>query len=102
MRHEVRSDAAIGEIYQVESRGTRVQGEIRDADEVAVRNAVAMSFQGLEGSLQQTWSDLWVCGSWSWRPFQGGPGQCRRGQTEEGACNKKTARKYQDLELRRG
>jgi hypothetical protein len=52
MSHEMRLDAAVSKIDQVESPGARVKGEVCDANEVAVRDAIAMLVQGVEGSLE--------------------------------------------------
>ncbi len=54
MGNQMRSHAAIGKLEQVEPRCTRGEGEISDADNVSVGDAVVMPLQGIESALQQT------------------------------------------------
>ena len=58
MCNQMRPHAAIRELHQVESRCTRGEGEVSDADKVSVGDAVAMSLQSFERTLKQTGSYL--------------------------------------------
>ena len=51
VRYQVRPHAPVGQIHQVEPGGARGKRKIDDTHEVAVINAVAMSFQGIDGAL---------------------------------------------------
>jgi hypothetical protein len=54
MRHQVRSHAAVREIQQMKSRRTRGEGEIRNADRVAVSDAQTMPLQCIECAPKHT------------------------------------------------
>ena len=54
MGDQMRSHAAVGKLHQVEPRCTRGEGEVGDADNVSVGDAVVMSLQSIESALQQT------------------------------------------------
>jgi hypothetical protein len=53
MRDQMRAHAAIGEIHQVKSREARGQREIGNADEILESDAVAVSFQRVQGTTEQ-------------------------------------------------
>lgn len=53
MRDQMRAYAAVGEVHQVEPRRMRGQGEVRDADKISVRDAVAVPFQRVERAPKQ-------------------------------------------------
>jgi hypothetical protein len=98
MCNEMRPYAAIGEFHQVEPRYARGQGEVSDADEVSVRDAVVMSLQGSERPLQQSGSDPAVesyCLSESKSSPYGA-----RSKAHQSKIHKRTAGKDQDVELR--
>ena len=59
----------------MESRGTRVKRKICDADEVPVRDAIAMSLQGQASSLDETWSDLGTVSPCGRHRSENGPGK---------------------------
>lgn len=80
-------------------RGTGGKREIRDADKVAVVDRTVMLLQSIERTPQQAGIDPSIeilCSSES-QPGSGGSG--RKGAN--GKIDKKTAGKYQDIELRR-
>jgi len=53
MCDQMRSHAAVGELYQVESSCTRGKREVRDPDEVSVGDAFVMSLQSIERTPKQ-------------------------------------------------
>jgi hypothetical protein len=85
----------------MESRRARVKRKICDADEVPVRDAIAMALQGYESSLDETRSDLGTFGPSGWHRCENGPGKRRRRQTGEGHSGKKATGNQQDLAPRR-
>jgi hypothetical protein len=97
MGHPVRPHAAVSEVDQVEPRCTRRKGEISDADKVSVADATLMSLQSVACTPNQTGIDLTVdtvCSSES-KPSSRGTGS-KAGKRK---IDKKTAGKYQDIEL---
>jgi len=58
-----------------------VKREICDADEVPVREPVAMSIQSVKGSLEQARGNLGSFGSCGRRPFDNDPSNNRRWYT---------------------
>ncbi len=53
MCDQVRVNAAASELHQVEPRRTRGEGEIRNADEIPVRNTVAVTLERVERAPKQ-------------------------------------------------
>ena len=99
MRNQVRAHAAVGEIHQVKSGCARGKGEVGDADKIPVADAVVMLLESIQRAPQQTGVDLAVAAvrSAESEPRPGGRGS----KTRECNIDKKTARKYQDIQLRR-
>ena len=97
MGDQVRADAAVNEVHQVKPWCARGKREIGDADNIPVGDAVAMLFEGIERTPQQTGIYVAVetrCLS------QREPGsRGRGGKTGEGKIDKITAGKYQDMQL---
>ena len=94
----VRPHAAISEVHQVKPRRTRRKREIRDADNVPVADAVLMSLQSIQRTPQQTGINRTtdtVCS-----PESELCSQRPRSKAGKGKIDKKTARKYQDIQLR--
>jgi len=94
----MRPHAAISEAQQVEPRCTRRKGEVNDADKVSVADAVLMSLQGIERTPKQSgsyWAVDTLCSS-ECEPSSYG----HRGKTGKRKIDQKTARMYQDIELR--
>src|SRR5580704_8585938 len=90
---------AVGEVHQVKSRCSRGKGEVRDADEVPIADAVVMSLESIERTPQQTGIHPAVstfCPSESPASSRG-PGS----QAGNRKIDKKTSGNYQDDELRR-
>jgi len=52
--YEMGLDTAVGEVHQVKSRRTRGKGEISDADEVSVSDALLVLIQSIERTPKQT------------------------------------------------
>jgi len=98
MGNPVRAHAALGEVYQVKPRRTRGKGEIDDADEISVADAVVMLLQSIERTPQQTGVYL-VDTFWPSEhdPSSHGP----RSNAGKRKVDKKAAGNYQDEELRR-
>src|ERR1700688_505873 len=97
MSNQVRAHAAFGEVHQVKPRRTRGKGEIGDADKIPVADAVVMLLQSIERTPQQT--GIYLAPD-TFRPSEcepssRGPGS-KAGKRE---IDKKTAGKYQDIEL---
>ena len=93
----MRLHAAIGEVYQVEPRRTRGKGEVSDADKVLVGDALLMSLQSIERAPKQTRSYLTVNTFGSSESEPGARGS--RSKAGNRKTDKKTAGKYQDIEL---
>jgi hypothetical protein len=83
----------------VEPRCTRRKGEVSDADKVSVADAVVMSLQRIERTPKQTGIDLAVDAFCSPESEPGSRGS--RSKAGKRKIDKKTAGKYQDVELRR-
>src|ERR1700722_15810712 len=97
MGNQVRAHAAVGEVHQVKPRRARGKGEVGDADKIPVADAVFMLFQCLERTPQQTGVYLTpdtICPS-ECEPSSRGP----RSKAGKSKIDKKTAGKYQDIEL---
>jgi len=91
---QVRAHAAVGEVHQMKPRCARRKGEVGDADNIPVDDAVAMLLQSIERAAQQIGVYLAVdtfCASPS-EPGTGGP----RDKACQGKIDKKTARNDQD------
>jgi len=97
MGDQVRAHAAVGEVHQVKPRCARGKGEVGDADEVTVADAVLMSCQRIERTQQQTgiYPGVGTFAPSECDPRYGGPGS-KAGKRK---IDKKTAGKYQDIEL---
>jgi len=97
MCNQVRTHAALAEIYQVKPRCTRGKGEVSDPDKVPVGDEVVMSLQSIERTSKQTGSDLAV------DPFCSSESEGRAGRSGSKAgkskSDKKTTGKYQDVEF---
>ena len=97
MCNQMRAYGAVCDIHQVKSWDARGLKEIRNCDEIVVGDAVAMLFEGIERTPQQTGIYVAVetrCLS------QREPGsRGRGGKTGEGKIDKITAGKYQDMQL---
>jgi len=81
----------------VKPRRARRKGEVGDADNVSVADAVLMSLQSIERTPKQTGINLTadtVCSSES-EPCS----HSSRSKPGKGKIDKKTARKYQDIQL---
>jgi hypothetical protein len=98
MRNQMRVHAAISEGHHMEPRCARRKGEVGDADNISVADAVPVSIQRIERAPQQTGIDLAVGPVWSSDCEPSSRGSI--GNTRECKIDKKTARKYQDIELR--
>ena len=96
MGNQVRPHAAVGEVHQVKPTCTRGKGEVGDADKIPVADAVVMALQRIECTPQQTGIYLidTFCPS-ECEPSSSGPGS-KAGKRK---IDKKTAGKYQDIEL---
>ena len=97
MGNPVRTHAALGEAHQVKPRRTRGKGEIDDADEISVADAVVMLLQSIERTPQQTGIYL-VDTFWPSErdPSSHGP----RSNAGKRKIDEKTAGNYQDEGLR--
>jgi hypothetical protein len=95
--NQVRPDAAVRDVDQVEPWCPRRKGEVSDADKVSVADAVLMSLQSIERTPNQTGIDLTVDAvrSSESKPRSRGP-TSKPGKRK---IDKKTAGKYQDFEL---
>jgi hypothetical protein len=92
---QMRARAALGDIHQVKSRHTRGQGEVRNGDEILEADAVVVSFQRGQRTMQQDWGyqAIDAAGGTRSRASEGRRvNQSRRGQAEE-----KTTGKCQDF-----
>src|SRR5580658_5600110 len=99
MGNQMRLHAAVREIHQVKPRCARGKGEIGDADKIPVADAGVMLLQSGERAPQQTGGDLAAvafCSSKS-KPSSSRP-TSKAGKRK---IDKKAARKYQDIDLRR-
>src|SRR5882757_3662887 len=97
MGNQVRAHAAVGDVHQVKPRCARGKGEVGDADKIPIADAVVMLLQSIERTPQQTGIYLAVdtfCGS-ACEPGSRGP----RSKAGKSKIDKKTTRKYQDIEL---
>ena len=97
MGNQVRAHVALGEVHQVKPRCARGKGEVGDADKIPVADVVVVLLQSIERTPQQTAIYLAVdtfCPSES-EPGSRGP----RGEAGKRKFDKKTAGKYQDIEL---
>jgi hypothetical protein len=97
MGNQVRAHVAIGEAHQVKPRCARGKGEVGDADKIPVADAVAMLLQRIERTPQQTGIYPVVD---TFCPSECEPGS--RGSASNAGkrkIDKKTAGKYQDIEL---
>jgi len=97
MGNQVRAHVAVGEVHQVKPRCARGKGEVGDADEIPVADAVVVLLQSIERTPQQTGIYLAVdtfCPSASERGSR-----APRSKAGNRKIDKKTAGKYQDIEL---
>jgi hypothetical protein len=100
MGNQVRPHATIAEVHQVEPWRARRKGEIGDADKIPVADAALMSLQSAERAPQQTRVYPAVDTFW---PSERKTGSRRPGSNAgKRKIDKKTTRKYQDVELQRG
>jgi len=98
MGNQMRPQAAVSEIHQMKPRCTRGKGEVCDADEVAVADAVVMPLQCIQRASKQIRSHLAVD---ALRSSEREPGACGTGSKGgKRKIDKKTAGNYQDIELR--
>jgi hypothetical protein len=99
MGNQVRAHAAAGEVHQVKPRCARGKGEVGDADRIPVADAFVMLLESIERTPQQTGIYLAVdtfCPPESERSSRGS-----RSKAGKRKIDKKTAGKYQDIELQR-
>ena len=97
MGNQVRPHAALGEVHQVKPRSARGKGEVGDADKIPVADAVVMLLQSIERTPQQTGIYLALDTFW---PSECEPSSCgSRSKAGKRKIDKKTAGKYQDIEL---
>ncbi len=99
MGNQVRARAAVGEVHQVKPRCARGKGEVGDSDKIPVADAVVMLLQSIERTPQQPGIYLavdTVCSS-ECEPGSSGP----KSKAGKRKIDKKTAGKYQDIELQR-
>ena len=97
MGNQVRAHAAVGEVHQVKPRCARGKGEVGDADKVPVADAVVMLLQSIERTPQQT--GIYLAGD-TFCPSECEPGsRGPRSKAGNRKIDKKTAGKYQDIEL---
>ena len=100
MSNQVRAHVAVGEVHQVKPRCARRKGEVDDADRIPVANAVLMLLQSIERTPQQTGIYPAVdtfrpsCPSERELSYRG-----PRSKAGKRKIDKKTAGKYQDIEL---
>ena len=99
MGNQVRAHGAVSEVQQVKPRCARGKGEVGDADKIPIANAGVMLLQSIERTPQQT--GIYLAGDTfcpsECEPSSRGPGS-KAGKRE---IDKKTAGKYQDIQLRR-
>jgi hypothetical protein len=99
MGNKMGAHAAVSEVHQVEPRCARRKGEVSDADNIPMADAVPMSLQSIERTPQQT-GIYGAIGTFC--PPDSEPGsRGRRSNAGKRKIDKKTAGKYQDIKLRR-
>jgi len=97
MGNQVRAHAAVGEVHQVKPRCARGKGEVGDADKIPVADAVVMLLQSIERTPQQP--GIYLTGG-TICPAECEPSSCgSRSKAGKRKIDKKTAGKYQDIEL---
>jgi hypothetical protein len=97
MGNQVRAHVAVGEVHQVKPRCARGKGEVGDADKIPVADAVVVLLQSIERTPQQT--GIYLAAD-TFCPSARERGS-RRPRSKGGnrKIDKKTAGKYQDIEL---
>jgi hypothetical protein len=97
MGNQVRAHGAVGEVHQVKPRCARGKGEVGDADKIPVADAVVMLLQSIERTPQQT--GIYLAGD-TFCPSECEPSsRGSRSKAGKRKIDKKTAGKYQDIEL---
>ena len=97
MGNQVRAHAALGEVHQVKPRRARRKGEVGDTDKIPVADAVVMLLQSIKRTPQQTGIYLVVD---TFCPSKCEPSsRVPRSKAGKRKIDKKTAGKYQDIEL---
>jgi len=97
MGNQVRADGAVGEVHQMKPRSARGKGEVGDADKIPVADAVVMLLQSIERTPQQT--GIYLAGG-TICPSECEPSSCgSRSKAGNRKIDKKTAGKYQDIDL---